>query len=266
MYTVVRFCADETCSDETLKELGVRLNSIVDNAYDGRLDHAGHRFSVSVSSNDEWGANLAETLRFIREVLPLAEAARTSGVYLEVDTAVDSKDLRNRPWLSCSLTPDASLELARARITHTITIYRGAWKRESEDPGDELESRLQLLLACEPFASDDRKLARVYLAIAREFRSLLPPPLREELENALSVQRMDFESRLAHAPGRRSGTLDTRALKFLAKLVASAARPEFTIRPIADSLPISLGVAFGVPVGVMKQILAAEYPIAPGYR
>ena len=273
MYTVVRFCADETCSDETLMAFGVRLSSVVPNTYDGRLDHAGHRFSFGVSRKDEWTANLAETMQLVRESLPLVEAARTLGIYVEIDTAVEPRDIQDRTWLSCSVPPEVSMELARAQINLTVTIYRGAWAKRDvkgfnaeniDDQAEDLENRLQLLLSCQPFASDDRKLARVYLAIAREFRDLLPTPLRGELESALASQGMGVDSRGSDVATRKPVALDDKALAFLEQIVMSAARPGFTIHALSDSIPVSFGIALGIPVGVMYRILAAEYPITPG--
>jgi hypothetical protein len=94
MFTVVRFCADESCPDETLMQIGERLNLIVKDAYGRRLDPIGKRFSVRASSNGEWDANLAETVQFIRKAMPLIEEGRASGVSIEVDAAIEPKDVR----------------------------------------------------------------------------------------------------------------------------------------------------------------------------
>lgn len=125
MYTVVRFCADESCSDRDLMGVGARLNELVRDAFGHRLDHAGRRFSVSVSKNADWNANLAETMGFIRKVMPLIEAARLLGIHLEADAAIEPDDVRNRPWLTCGVPPEISAELARAGIWLAITIYPG---------------------------------------------------------------------------------------------------------------------------------------------
>lgn len=123
MYTVVRFCADESCSDETLMDFGARLNSIVPSTYDGRLDRIGRRFSTSVSTKDDWAANLDETLQFIRKIATLAEGVRPAGISVEIDAAIEPEDLGGRFFLSCGVTPDVLTELARAEIGLAITIY-----------------------------------------------------------------------------------------------------------------------------------------------
>jgi len=129
MYTVVRFCADESCSDETLMEFGARLDSIVPNSYEGRLDRIGRRFSKGVSTKDDWAANLDEALQFIRKITSIAEGVRASGISVEIDMAVEPEDLRGRLPLSCGVTPDILAELARAEIALAITIYGEAVTR-----------------------------------------------------------------------------------------------------------------------------------------
>lgn len=57
MYAVLRFLADPTCSDATLCDLGRRLNGIRGFVFDG-LDVRDHRFSISISSDEDWGRPL----------------------------------------------------------------------------------------------------------------------------------------------------------------------------------------------------------------
>ncbi|HEU4781015.1 MAG TPA: hypothetical protein VFS58_14115 [Steroidobacteraceae bacterium] len=129
-----------------------------------------------------------------------------------------------------------------------------------DERAEHLELKLQALLAREPFASDDRALARVYLAIARAFRTLLPQAMRNELDAALATQKMSTESGTPGLPAEGSSALDDKALEFLAKIVRSAARPKFRIDAESDTTPIGFGIALGISVDEMERILTAEYP------
>jgi hypothetical protein len=122
MYTVLRFVADSTCSDAALCELGRRLNGIRGVVFD-RLDRRGHRFSISISSDEEWSVH-AESLRdFVQNASSVIADAKRMGVTVEADAAIGPEDLRGKPYLSCNI-PSATLkELEQNGVELTFTVY-----------------------------------------------------------------------------------------------------------------------------------------------
>jgi hypothetical protein len=122
MYTVLRFAADSTCSDATLCELGQRLNGIRGFTFD-RLDHHSHRFSISISSDDQWSVHLESLRDFVQNASAVIADAKRMGVTVEVDAALEPEDLRGKPYLSCSV-PSATLkELEQNGVALTFTVY-----------------------------------------------------------------------------------------------------------------------------------------------
>ena len=121
MYTVLRFSAGDACTDEMLVGIGARLNGLVPRAFE-RLDRVGRRFSVSVSSKDDWETNIAETLAFIRAAGPAIDAARKIGIIVAADTAIEPEDFRGRPWLSSAMPPDLMAQFVEADVSLIVTV------------------------------------------------------------------------------------------------------------------------------------------------
>src|SRR5687768_3453413 len=113
MYTVVRFTASETCTDEALIQFGARLNELVPRAFD-RLDHAGRRFSVSVSKKDHWEANIADMLAFIQSARSSIDEARGIGIDISADALIEPEDFRGYSRLSCEINADLQARLLEA--------------------------------------------------------------------------------------------------------------------------------------------------------
>jgi hypothetical protein len=122
MYTVVRFIAGPACSDETLIQLGRTLNGLLDGAFK-RLDHVGRRFSISISSANDWAAHVDALLAFVQNVSAVIAEAKTKGVEVVADTALEPEDVRGKPYLACSLPPAALQELAAQGVGITFTCY-----------------------------------------------------------------------------------------------------------------------------------------------
>jgi hypothetical protein len=122
MYTVLRFMAGPTCTDDALCDIGRRLNGIRGFVFE-RLDHAGHRFSISISDDDEWSAHLDALLDFLRKASAVIADARRLGIEMEADAAIDPDDIKGRLYVSCSV-PIATLgELQLNGVRLTFTFY-----------------------------------------------------------------------------------------------------------------------------------------------
>jgi hypothetical protein len=121
MYTVVRFSASNACADEALIQVGTRLNELVPGKFE-RLDHIGRRFSVSVSKNDEWDANVAETLAFIQSTRSLIDEAQRIGIDISADALIEPEDFHGNFNLSCRITPEVQARFLEANVTLFVTI------------------------------------------------------------------------------------------------------------------------------------------------
>ena len=96
-----------------LCELGQRLNGIRGFAFD-RLDHRGHRFSISVSSDGDWRVHLDSLLDFVQKASSVIADAQRIGVTVEADAAIEPEDLHGKSHLSCTV-PAATPRACRHR-------------------------------------------------------------------------------------------------------------------------------------------------------
>lgn len=124
MYTVLRFVADPTCSDTVLCELGRRLNGIRGFVFDG-LDARGHRFSISISSDEQWTIHLSALLDFVQSAASVIADARRAGITIEADVAIEPEDLQEKFYLSCTVPAATLKELEQNAVNLTFTVYRG---------------------------------------------------------------------------------------------------------------------------------------------
>ena len=121
MYTVVRFVAGATCSDATLIDLGSELNTAAAGTFK-RLDRVGRRFSISVSSADDWDVHASEVLAFIRKTSQVIANGRARGISVVADIAVEPEDLIGKPYLSCEISPAVLAEFAQNGVGIVFTF------------------------------------------------------------------------------------------------------------------------------------------------
>jgi hypothetical protein len=121
MYTVVRFVAGVTCSDATLTDVGSELNTVAAGTFK-RLDRIGRRFSISVSSADNWDVHVNEVLTFIRRMSKVIAHGRAKDISIVADIAVEPEDLNSKPYLSCDMSPTILSELAQNGVGIIFTF------------------------------------------------------------------------------------------------------------------------------------------------
>jgi hypothetical protein len=122
MYTVIRFMAATQCLDADLLEVGQRLNEVLPGSF-RRLDHAGRRFSVTISSADDWGVHVKDVVAFIQKYSAVIAEAHSKNVSTVVDIAVEPEDLGSRPYLSCELSILELSEIAALGVGLVFTFY-----------------------------------------------------------------------------------------------------------------------------------------------
>jgi hypothetical protein len=123
VFTVVRFLAGEGCSDETLTKVGGRLNAISKGAF-RRLDHIGRRFSVDVSSKENWSDHISDLLDFLSRGAEVIAEAQELGISVQTDMAIEPEDLSGLRWLTLEVSPLVGKTLSSMRVTLCVSIYR----------------------------------------------------------------------------------------------------------------------------------------------
>jgi hypothetical protein len=131
MYTVFRFSGNDRCPDETLRALGVRLNELVPGAF-SRLDHAGSRFSVSVSKCDDWDTAMADVFAFVDKARPVIDEARRLGARLEISPLIEPEDFGDSVMLRYSLSRELMSRLLDEDF-HLYVTYCRAHKLADDD-------------------------------------------------------------------------------------------------------------------------------------
>jgi hypothetical protein len=136
MYTVFRFSGNESCPDETLLALGARLNELVPEAFDGRLDNIGRRFSVNVSNAKDWDSSMADVSAFLDKARPVLDDARTLGVALEISPLIEPEDFGEGVRFQYSLSRELMSRLLDEGIDLDVTYCR-AHRTAAEEAGPE---------------------------------------------------------------------------------------------------------------------------------
>jgi hypothetical protein len=98
------------------------LNGVCGFAFD-RLDHHGRRFSINISSDDEWSMQLGALLDFVQNAASVIADAKRIGVTVEADAAIEPEDLRGKPYLSCNIPAATLKELEYNGVDLTFTVY-----------------------------------------------------------------------------------------------------------------------------------------------
>lgn len=145
------------------------------------------------------------------------------------------------------------------------------WSRYDERART-LEAALRDVLSKEPRAGDDRRLARVYAALARllrpmmddvigQYMDLLQGPKRDSMDAASLKELSERLGGLAWAAQSKQmeDVLATESA-FYYRLLESCARPRFTIYPDTDVEPIGWAAAAGVPLEAIEKAVFLEYP------
>lgn len=122
MYTVMRFSADTSTPEAVLERLGASVNLFVAGAFE-RLDHAGNRFSMSVSAADNWGAHVEAIKALVQELKDVIGEAQARGVSVTIDVAVEPEDLNGKPLVSCEVSATLLHELAQHDVSIAFTFY-----------------------------------------------------------------------------------------------------------------------------------------------
>lgn len=134
-----------------------------------------------------------------------------------------------------------------------------------------LEAHLQRILRSEPWAGDDRRLARVYMAIAKLLRSRMPGELIGYLDGLETLQNDPGNAVELNALSSRLGSAAWQAQaaqppggeesdqSFLYRLMESCTKTKFTIDPETDVEPIGWAVALGVPYDDLRKAVLDEY-------
>jgi len=157
-------------------------------------------------------------------------------------------------------------------VREAMTGARGIdWSRYDER-AKSLERQLEGLLSAEPLASDDERLARVYLAFAKLTRPLMSAELRKVLTDIERWRESGVYPPELERVSRRLGEISWQRLgeandtgrpseqAFLYALLESCARRRFTIDASTDIDPIGWMVAIGIPPRDVAQAVIAEYP------
>ena len=110
MFCVLRF-NDSTESINT-EQLGTRLNELVPGLYTGPDRKFPHRFSCTVSSDNSWAAQRQSMFDTLKKSSAIIHEARSKGVNIEFDLAIDSDDY-GKAWLT-----EVSVDLDLLNLLH----------------------------------------------------------------------------------------------------------------------------------------------------
>lgn len=122
MYTVVRFTASQTVSDELLEEVGRDVNRVTEGGF-SRLDRAGGRFSVPVASDGDWDDHVEAIAAFVRKTSEIISHAKTRGVSVVADVAIEPEDAEGKSYVSYELPTELLIELVNQGVGIGFTWY-----------------------------------------------------------------------------------------------------------------------------------------------
>ena len=149
-----------------------------------------------------------------------------------------------------------------------ITGRRLDWSRDT-DRVQAFELDLHGLLESGTYRGDDRRLARVYLSLARLAREFMTADQESYLNlierwgyaGAVPAELLNAPAKLSALAVQSEAEKDRNAVApFLYRLLESCARPNFTIYADSDVEPIGWTVATGVPFEQVKDAVLVEYP------
>jgi hypothetical protein len=121
MYTVMRFVAEPKMVSGRLEHLGGFLNAIADTTF-RRLDKAGGRFSVSISTAESWPEHAHAIASFISLMRSAIVTASDLSIRVELDVAIEPEDLAGGPYTCLTVGPEFMADLAELGITLTFSI------------------------------------------------------------------------------------------------------------------------------------------------
>ena len=121
MYTVLRFQCVKP--ERTLQDLGERLQRCTYIKYEGHDKGVANRISCTVATEDVWDDHIATVMQFLELSKELLEWARSNGVELSFDIAIEPDDYDG--ILGSFDFPHQLLTvLGESGIDLTISVYR----------------------------------------------------------------------------------------------------------------------------------------------
>lgn len=130
MYSVLRFSDPSQSLD--LEKCGQEVNECAAGLFTG-MDRIKHRLSCSLSTDDNWKTQCEEIIRTIGTCMRVVEHARSVGIEVDLDLAIDPDDYMGSLFTEVYLEKRLLEILCRADIPMTISIY-GRGRGPEEEP------------------------------------------------------------------------------------------------------------------------------------
>lgn len=93
MYSVIRFTIDDKDKIPQLEQIGLSMNELEAETYDGIRKPKGDGFVCDISFSDEWYDHKIELINFLKTFPKQIKDAHELGVRITFDTAVDTEDI-----------------------------------------------------------------------------------------------------------------------------------------------------------------------------
>lgn len=122
MYSVVRFIGSPSSTEAVLEEIGSRLNALTMGVFK-RMDHAGNRFSVSISSDDTWDTHTRGIASFVGKMALVISEAQASGISVVADVAIEPEDTLGAPLRSFEIPTSVLEHLAHHKVGIVFSVY-----------------------------------------------------------------------------------------------------------------------------------------------